>query len=65
MQTTVINTLVYFQKPAIGFNAETSKQPAPLQVVFPNGGFGLGLPLKEGQTAQVILTKKNKQNSIV
>jgi hypothetical protein len=25
----------------------------------------LGLPLKEGQTAQVILTKKNKQNSIV
>eukprot|EP01038_Epipyxis_sp_PR26KG_P004674 gene4674-6566_t len=37
--------MTYFQKPVIGSSQIQSSQ-SPIQLVFPSGGFGLGIPVK-------------------
>lgn len=48
----VINPLTYFQKPAIG--QDNQEDLSPVQILFPNGGFGIGVALKnpEAEAAQ-------------
>lgn len=38
--------IVYFQKPVIG-DVVTGDPLPPIQIVFPNGNFGLGIPVRE------------------
>lgn len=40
----VINPLTYYQKPAIG--QDHQEDLSPVQILFPNGGFGIGVALK-------------------
>jgi hypothetical protein len=40
-------TLMYFQKPSIGSEVTPQHRTTPpVQVIFPGGGFGLGIPMK-------------------
>ncbi len=48
-----VNPVTYFQKPIIG-NAGGSADLPPIQLIFPNGGFGLGIAVKE-QTDEGLL----------
>eukprot|EP01031_Cornospumella_fuschlensis_P043792 gene43792-53553_t len=44
----VVNPLVYYQKPALGGQAGQDTTPrTPVQLVYPSGGFGLGLQAKD------------------
>lgn len=42
----VVNPLVYFQKPTIGQDVVPDGGRTPVQLIFPSGGFGLGMPVK-------------------
>lgn len=46
-----VNPLIYFQKPAIGRNGDDLP---PIQAVFPNGGFGLGIPIKVAEENELL-----------
>lgn len=41
----LVNPLVYYQKPALGQDA--TSQRTPVQLIYPSGGFGLGLQSKD------------------
>jgi hypothetical protein len=43
-------SLVYYQKPCIG-NERGVRATPPTQLIFPGGGFGLGIPTKETTSA--------------
>lgn len=48
------NPLVYYQKPAIGQSNGNNSSGSPVQIVFPAGGFGIGLsPKEEGPESRV------------
>ena len=42
-----IHPLVYYQKPQVGGVNANEKNISPVQIIFPNGGFGLGIPVKD------------------
>jgi len=48
-----LHPLVFYQRPQIGNNNSISENPTPVQIVFPNGGFGLGIPIKNDSEALV------------
>ena len=44
MEEVRIHPLVYYQKPQVGNSNSKDKNLSPIQIIFPNGGFGLGIP---------------------
>lgn len=64
-----IHPLVYYQKPQVGGGVGANeKNISPVQIIFPNGGFGLGIPVKDdlenGTTERVSNILKKKINYI-
>lgn len=45
-----VHALTYYQKPVIGSNGNTSN--SPVQLMFPTGGFSLGIPYKDSILGQ-------------
>lgn len=45
--TIQVNKLMYYQKPALGAVRQdiTTQENLPVQLIFPNGNFGLGIPI--------------------
>lgn len=53
---TLEHSLTYYQKPCIG-EERGVRSPPPVHLVFPGGGFGLGIPVKDpAETAQRVNT---------
>ena len=44
----LVNPLTYYQKPAIG--QDQTEDLSPVQIIFPNGGFGIGIAMKNPDT---------------
>lgn len=42
-----VNPLVFYQKPQVGNSHSSRKGDCPVQIIFPSGGFGLGIPLQD------------------
>lgn len=40
-----LQALVYYQKPVVGNSNNKNKNLAPVQIIYPSGGFGLGIPV--------------------
>jgi hypothetical protein len=61
----VVNPLIYYQKPAIG--QDVSEERTPVQLVFPSGGFGLGLKPKDVEVGLgvVQVTEQEQHNGIL
>ena len=56
-----VPNLIYYQKPCIG-NERGSRTAPPVQLIFPEGGFSLGIPVKESINTATI-TPQERDNT--
>mmetsp|Transcript_30940 Transcript_30940/g.52317 ORF Transcript_30940/g.52317 Transcript_30940/m.52317 type:complete len:221 (-) Transcript_30940:34-696(-) len=57
-------TLVYYQKPTIGTESGYRSAP-PIQIIYPSGGFGLGIPPKEERPNRPNLQDRARHFSVL
>lgn len=56
-----VPNLIYYQKPCIG-NERGSRTAPPVQLIFPEGGFSLGIPVKESINTATV-TPQERDNT--
>jgi hypothetical protein len=57
-------SLVYYQKPCIG-NERGVRTSPPAQLIFPGGGFGLGIPPKETPDATAAAAQRDENFAVL
>lgn len=62
-----VRNLVHYQKPTIG-SFSSNRNPthaAPVQVIFPSGGFGIGMPWKDESAEQLLSRDQSILNAVL
>jgi len=61
-----VRHLMHYQKPTIGGSSNTNSAHAvPVQVIFPSGGFGIGMPWKDESAEQLLPRERSIQNVVL